>query len=120
MRAHVAREAPREACGLIVGEGEEARDVWPMPNVAPQPHIRYLVDPHALVRAFQRMDEQGWELLAIYHSHPGGMAYPSAIDVAQAAYPVVYVIWAPVGREWFCRGYRLDDGRILPVPLRLR
>ncbi len=118
MRAHVAREAPHEACGLVAGRDGWSQHVYPIPNVAAHPERRYRMDPRAQWRAFQDMDAHGWDLLAIYHSHPCGTPYPSSIDLAEAAYPVVYLIWAPVGTTWVVRGYRLDRGRGLPVPVR--
>lgn len=118
MREHVAREAPYEACGMVAGLEGRSIHVFPTPNELRSPS-RYRMEPRAQLAAFEAMDEHGWELLAIYHSHPQGRAYPSAIDVAEAAYPVVYLIWAPVGDEWFCLGYWLEGGRIQPVPVRL-
>ena len=33
------------------------------------------------------MERNGWELLAVYHSHPRSPAQPSATDVDMAYYP---------------------------------
>ncbi len=118
MREHVAREAPYEACGMVAGREGVSLRVFPIPNELRSP-VRYRMEPRAQLAAFEAMDEAGLELLAIYHSHPQGRAYPSAIDVAEAAYPVIYLIWAPVGQEWFCRGYGLDEGRVQPLPVRV-
>ncbi len=118
MREHVAREFPNEACGMVAGTDGISRAVYPIPNVERSP-TRYRMEPRAQLAAFEAMDEAGWDLLAIYHSHPYGQAYPSAVDVAEAAYPVVYLIWAPVGKHWFCRGFWLEGGQVRAVPVRL-
>ncbi len=118
MREHVSREAPYEACGLVAGKDGISQAVYPIPNELRSP-VRYRMEPRAQLAAFEAMDEVGWDLLAIYHSHPQGRAIPSAIDIAEAAYPVVYLIWAPVGKTWFCRGYWLERKRVQPVPVRL-
>ncbi len=119
MRRHVMAEAPYEACGLVAGRDGVSEHVYPIPNARRSPW-RYQMEPRAQLAAFEDMDKHGWDLLAIYHSHPFGQPYPSRIDVAEAAYPVVYLIWAPQGETWVCRGYLLEDGVIRPVPVRLK
>jgi proteasome lid subunit RPN8/RPN11 len=42
------------------------------------------MDPLDELRAFRLMDERGWDLIGIYHSHPETEAYPSATDQARA------------------------------------
>ena len=42
--------------------------------------------------------------------------FTRGIDAAEAAYPVVYLIWVPMGETWACRGYLLEDGVVRPVP----
>jgi hypothetical protein len=47
-----------------------------------------LRNPHAgSPRGFDELDEQGWELWAIYHSHTHSEAYPSDTDRRLAFYP---------------------------------
>jgi len=76
MREHVAREAPYEACGMVAGREGQSAHVFPIPNELRSP-TRYRMEPRAQLAAFEAMDEHGWELLAIYHSHPQGRAYPA-------------------------------------------
>ena len=45
--------------------------------------------PAAQIRIMYALEAAGQELLAIYHSHPHGPAYPSPADVAGARYPGV-------------------------------
>ncbi len=118
MRAHVAAQAPLEACGLVAVHRGLSQRVYPIPNALASP-VRYRLEPHAYLRALQDMDAHGWQVGLIYHSHPRGRPYPSAIDLAEATYPdAVYYIWAPVGRVWVARGYLLRAGRVQPVPVR--
>ena len=51
-----------------------------MTNVEASP-FRFSMDPGELVRVDGEAGDQGWELLAIYHSHTGSPAYPSDTDV---------------------------------------
>ena len=118
MQTHVARTAPEEACGLVAGRGGKSSGVFPITNVLHSP-TAYRMAPDEQVRAMLAMEARGEELLAIYHSHPGGQAWPSPRDLAEAAYAVVYLIWAPVGGTWIVRGFRLDGGKAREVPVRV-
>ncbi len=118
MKQHVASQAPLEACGLVAGLHGVSTAVFPIPNVLQSP-LRYRMDPHRQLEAFFAIENAGWELLAIYHSHPMGPPAPSEIDLAEATYPVVYLIWAPVGHEWVVRGFHLCGHRVREVPVRL-
>ena len=118
MQTHVARTAPEEACGLVAGRGGKSSGVFPITNVLHSPRA-YRMAPDEQVRAMFAMEARGEELLAIYHSHPSGLPMPSPRDLAEAAYAVVYLIWAPVGGRWVVRGFRLDGGKVREVPVRV-
>ena len=80
MVAHAKADLPNECCGILAGpEGEVARS-FRMTNVEASP-FRFSMDPGELVRVDGEAGDQGWELLAIYHSHTGSPAYPSDTDV---------------------------------------
>jgi proteasome lid subunit RPN8/RPN11 len=82
--AHARAEAPNECCGMLAGRGETVEEVFPGRNKDQSPKTRYLMDPEDQLRAFRAIDEQGWELLGIYHSHPHSEAYPSRTDRERA------------------------------------
>jgi proteasome lid subunit RPN8/RPN11 len=110
MRRHVALLAPEEACGLIAGQADRARQVFPITNQL-RSALRFRMAPDEQLRAFTRMDELGLELAAIYHSHPGGPSRPSITDVAEAYYPeAIYLIWFPGPAGWTCQGFTIREG----------
>ncbi|MCU0506913.1 MAG: M67 family metallopeptidase [Anaerolineae bacterium] len=89
---HAEAGYPEEVCGLVAGRGNEPVALYHARNVSPTPRIAYEVDVETLARMIEWEDE-GLELLAIYHSHPHGPPAPSETDIAQATYPdAVYVI----------------------------
>jgi len=117
MLAHARSDAPREACGLLRGRNGRARDLLPARNVAADPRRDYLVDAQSLLRALD-WEEDGDELIAIYHSHPVSSAYPSVVDAANAFYPdSVYLILsllqadAPELRGFYLRPEATFQGR---------
>lgn len=84
--AHARAGKPQEVCGILRGRGPQAFQVVRGRNVAPDPVKDYIVDPQTLLRQFD-FEEEGDEMVAIYHSHPATAAYPSASDAWNAHYP---------------------------------
>ncbi|GLV47988.1 hypothetical protein TJA_11460 [Thermus sp. LT1-2-5] len=105
-RAHLLREAPREGVGLWAG-GREVERIIPLPNAHPHPLTGYLAEPLALLKALKELEGQGLKLLAIYHSHPHGPAFPSPTDVREARWRVPYVIFGTDG----VRAFLLPEGQ---------
>ncbi len=90
--AHARSDAPYEVCGLLATDGEGVAAHYEIPNAA-RSMTYYNMEPKALLRAMHDMEDRGWDLLAIYHSHPHTEAFPSATDVELAFYPdATYVI----------------------------
>ncbi len=116
MEAHVQACLPEEACGLLAGSTEVVREVIPIPNQARSP-FRFRMDPKEQLRAFEHIESNGWELLAIFHSHPAGPAHPSATDIAEAAYDAVSIIWSPRDGTWQARAFSVHDGVASEVKL---
>jgi proteasome lid subunit RPN8/RPN11 len=111
MRAEVERCLPEEACGLILGKPGLARHVIPTTNILHSP-VRYRMDPKEQLAALRRMDQEGLDLIAIYHSHPNGPEIPSPADIAEAYYPEsLYLICSRPDGEWRCRGFWLRGGQ---------
>lgn len=120
MIAHVRAGLPNEACGLLAGLDGRVTQVYPVENVDHSP-VRYTMSPTEQVRTMVAIEEAGWELLSIYHSHPNGPATPSATDLARAYYPeVVYIILSPDQRgEWRAKGFNLSEDSVVEVPFEI-
>lgn len=111
--AQALAEAPNECCGLLLGHGEVVEDVFPGRNQDASPQT-YMMDPQDQLRAFRLMDERGWDLVGIYHSHTHTEAYPSRTDVARAFYPdaryVIISLREPAHPR--IRAFRIVDSQI--------
>lgn len=106
-----------EACGLVAGERMTSVKVFPVTNELHSP-LRYRLDPQEQLEVLINLEENNWDLLAIYHSHLRGPDQPSATDVAEAMYPgVIHLIWFPHGDEWTCRGFLIEPGEINEVQI---
>lgn len=87
--AHAREGAPREVCGILAGRlaPREALRAIPVRNVHPDPRRGYKLDPEEQLRATLALEEEGFDVVGFYHSHPSGPARHSAIDEAEAAWP---------------------------------
>lgn len=81
------RDAPFETCGLIGGKDGRALKIYPIGNVAENRVKNYLMDGMDQIRAMQDMDDNGYDIVSIYHSHPVTRAYPSPTDLRDAYDP---------------------------------
>lgn len=119
MKEHVEQQSPEEACGLIAGVDSLAHEVIAVTNALHSP-VRFRMDKLEQFNAFQHIEAQGWDLLAIYHSHPRGPEGPSATDIAEAYYPeALQLIWSRTGGVWLCRCFRIAGGRVSEIPLHI-
>ncbi len=111
---------PNEACGLIVGKGEQATQIIPVPNVHSEPAHYFRMDPSALARHLPALDRQGLRLLGFYHSHPNGDPIPSATDIREAAYhDTAYVIASLKDGVPRLAAWLINDGRVQPLTLHI-
>lgn len=89
---HARAGKPEEICGVVRGRGLAAFEAVPGRNVAAERIENYTVDPQTLLKQFD-FEDAGDEMMAIYHSHPVSVAYPSATDAWNANYPdSIYLI----------------------------
>ncbi len=107
MFEHCDREYPNEACGILAGLNDRVKQVYAMTNARPGPP-HYEMDPEEQFQVMKYIREEGLAMVGIYHSHTGGQAYPSSIDVDQAYWPgtlqpnypdAVYVIVSLLDRK---------------------
>lgn len=86
---HALRQAPEEACGLLAGTlrpgsgGRLVERFYPIANEDHSPY-RYRLDPREQQRAVDEIDQKGWEVVGVFHSHTHTAAYPSPTDVDQS------------------------------------
>jgi len=112
MIAQAKEEAPYEACGVIAGKEGKAVKLYRTAN-AEHSTTTYRLEPEEQYKIFIEMEEKGWELWAIYHSHPAFPAHPSARDIEQAYFPeALYLIVSLAQEEPEIRGFRIVEGEV--------
>jgi proteasome lid subunit RPN8/RPN11 len=107
------REFPNECCGLIAAEADVPVKVFPMTNADASP-ATYRLDGKEQLKVFDELDERGWDLWSIYHSHTHSEAYPSETDRKLAFYPDSrYVLLSVADRdEPVIRSFFIRDGEV--------
>jgi [CysO sulfur-carrier protein]-S-L-cysteine hydrolase len=131
MVAHARAGLPNEACGVLAGANGRPERVFPMRNAEASPVV-YRFDGNEQLRVFAEIEDNGWELLAIFHSHTHTEAYPSPTDRAQAhwrdpvtgreaaAYPEVrYLILSLAEQEPVLRAFTFRDGEPVEEEVRI-
>lgn len=77
---------PNESCGLLAGKEGRAVKFFPMTNADASP-VTYRLDPTEHNAVMNEMDDEGWDLLGIFHTHTHSEAYPSKTDRERALWP---------------------------------
>ena len=115
---HAREDAPNECCGIIAGRNGDATKLYRAVNAEASPY-RYNVDPKDLLRIYRDLDSNGWDVLAIYHSHSHTEAYPSPTDVRLAAWPEAHYLIVSLADAVnpVLRAFRIEDGEVTEVPL---
>ena len=114
MVATSIRALPNEGCGLLLGHSDHSggvvTEVVPSPNVADSAKV-YEIDSKVLLRTYRRADDEGLEVLGVFHSHTHSEAYPSPTDISQAPDPDWhYVLVSLRDQIAVVRSFRIVDG----------
>ncbi len=91
MVEHARKESPLECCGILSGKEETVLKTFALKNAEQSP-IRYSISPQEQLKVFEEIERESMEMIAIYHSLPRTIPFPSETDVRMAFYPEVTTI----------------------------
>lgn len=108
---HALAERPLECCGLLAGVVREdgvgeVRLRYPLLNAAASP-VEFESEPRSILSANRGILRQGWDVLAVYHSHPTSEPIPSRKDLERNLWPqavaliVSLTTTPPTVRAWW-------------------
>jgi [CysO sulfur-carrier protein]-S-L-cysteine hydrolase len=123
---HVLEDPANEVCGVVAVEPAAALDeavraveVHRARNMYASP-LRFEIDPKELLQLSNAIEERGWEIGAIYHSHVRSRPYPSQTDINFAAnWPGVewIIVGLAEGSPPEARSYLIEGGEVREVPI---
>jgi proteasome lid subunit RPN8/RPN11 len=124
MVAHALEDPSIECCGIVavVSESDGTRTatrVYRAKNVHASA-LKFEIDPIEQLKLTTAIEDEGWEIGAIYHSHVRSPPRPSQTDISFAA-GLGEIEWIIVGlvagAEPEVRSYMIADGTIEEVPI---
>lgn len=93
MHAHAREGYPHEVVGILAGADGRVTRVKALVNErADSAHNRYKVNGLTLMRAQEALEDEGFDILGYYHSHPDHPAQYSEYDRDHALPNLSYVI----------------------------
>jgi proteasome lid subunit RPN8/RPN11 len=125
-----AQEIPKiECCGVVAVEAangagagtgvKTATRVYRAENIHASA-LKFEIDPMELFKLNNAIEDEGWEIGAIYHSHVRSAPYPSQTDIGFAAsWPGVewIIVGLASGEQPDVRSYLINRAEISEVPL---
>ena len=88
MVEHAKKERPLECCGILSGKEGTVQKIFELKNAEESP-VKYSMAPQDQLKVFEEMERELMEMIAVYHSHPHTIPFPSETDVKLAFYPDV-------------------------------
>src|SRR5262245_17599065 len=113
MVAHARAELPNEACGLLAGPDGRIERFYAMRNADDSPQT-YRLDPKEQFEVWKEIDDAGWEVRGVFHSHTHTQAYPSETDRSQASIPEAFYLLVSLAdpERPDLRGFTIRDGEV--------
>jgi proteasome lid subunit RPN8/RPN11 len=121
---HALENPSIECCGLVAVESgtdgtRTATRVYRTENIHASA-LKFEIDPMEQYRLTGEIEELGWEIGAIYHSHVRSEPKPSQTDISFAAHAgnIEWIIVGLAGGQApDVRSYLIDGGEVREVPL---
>jgi proteasome lid subunit RPN8/RPN11 len=88
MLNHAKREWPLECCGILGGTDKTVQKSFELRNTE-ESSVLYSMSPREQMKVFEEMEKESMKMVAIYHSHPHTIPFPSETDVKLTFYPDV-------------------------------
>ncbi len=116
--AHAREEAPNECCGIVGSNDGQAVEVYRARNAEASP-LRFRIDPTEQIQLYNKIEDAGLELGAIYHSHTRTAPKPSQTDINFAKeWPgVLWIIVGLADGVAEVQTWRIDGGQVSDAEL---
>lgn len=122
MIAHARADDPNECCGVVLRFHDGSLRLYRATNAEASPY-RFSIAPGELHYLFRTIEEQGADLLVVYHSHTQTEAQPSPTDASFSRLldgPDEWPYWVIVSLAHTpppLRAWRMKEGRATEIAL---
>ena len=120
LKKHSKQNLPNESCAILFGSIIDGivtiKEIFLADNIDKSP-VNFTISNEELITAYSQAEEMALEVIGIFHSHPGSVAYPSSTDKKYMEInPIPWVIFSDVHDEFKAYIYDLD---LVPVPVKI-
>ena len=117
--AHAKSGVPIEMCGYLASQDDIICKHYPLTNVdASDDHFTF--DPKEQFATVKDARANGFEVGAVYHSHPLTVAQPSTEDIRLAYDPnISYVIISLANGGSDVKSFKIKDGQVFPEDIEI-
>ena len=115
---HANKQDPYEACAILLGNTNE--ETWETTEIfltenMDKSEINFTVSNEQLLEGYTKAEENGLDVVGIFHSHPKSVASPSSTDIKfMKVNPVPWVIYSGLTKEM--KAYFLDS-EVFQIPI---
>lgn len=114
-----ASNSPNEACALLFGKKENdkllVRDVFLAKNIEESP-VNFTISNEQLILGYKEAEENGLDVIGIFHSHPNSEPYPSVTDKKfMEINPVAWVIFSDITKSF--KAFMFES-KVIEIPIR--
>jgi proteasome lid subunit RPN8/RPN11 len=114
---HANEDLPNEACGYLVGKGDEITHHHPLTNTDHSPD-HFSFDPAEQFQVLRSARNEGLEIIANYHSHPSTPSRPSDEDIRLAYDPnILYFILSLAEDTPVLKAFKIENGQVSQVEI---
>ena len=117
--AHAKKMAPIEACGYLASQDDVVNKHYELTNID-QSEEHFSFDPAEQFAAVKDARVNGFEVCAVYHSHPATPARPSQEDIKLAYDPnISYVIASLADGGEDVKSFKIKNAQVTPEDIEI-
>jgi proteasome lid subunit RPN8/RPN11 len=120
LASHSRKNSPNESCAILFGKTENdtttIQEIFLAKNIEDSP-VNFTISNEELFDAYSQAERKGFDVSAIFHSHPASAPYPSSTDKKYMEInPVPWVIFSNIDDMFMA--YIYNSG-IVQIPLKI-
>lgn len=120
LKQHSEKDFPNEVCAILLGKTNDGdviiNEIFFTKNIENSP-VNFTISPDELIQAYNTAEKKKLDVSAIFHSHPGSVAYPSTTDKKfMEINPIPWIIFSNMHDEFRAYIYDID---LIPVSVKI-